>query len=200
MRAILFIVGALLVGCQPEIGPGTYYCGPERFCPPNLACDDSSFTCINAIAVAPFECPAMSQDAEPDDSQATAADLGALACGTVVTNSEGCVADADQADYYRFENAVACTGTNPHLELKLRFPVATVALVLEILDEAGQVVATGEPCTPEPNFSGRDHLCLEMAPDQAIYYIRVRVADDAPDCDGDCRHNQYLLDVVYPLA
>lgn len=199
-RVFAILVMMSVGACQPDIGPGTYYCGPERLCPPDLRCDDTSFSCVNEISVDPFVCPEASQDSEPDDGEATAIALGDLVCGAVLTNSEGCISGSDAADYYRFDNPTTCNGSNPHLELKLRFPVATVPLTVEVLDDAGQVVATGEPCTPEPNFSGRDHMCLELVPSQAAYYIRVRVADDAPDCDGDCRHNQYLLDVVFPLA
>ena len=190
-----------LSACQPEIGPDTYFCGPERFCPPDLACDDGSFTCVNSNSVDPFECPEGSQGREPNDVQGDADALGDLVCGAVVANLEGCIIAGDDADLYRIDNPTSCAGSRPHLEVKLRYPVATAVLVVEVLDDQGNVLATGEVCTPEPNFSGRDHACLELIPEQgASYFLRVRVADDAPDCDGACRHNQYRLDVVYPLA
>lgn len=199
MRALLALV--LVAGCTPEFGPDTYYCGPERFCPPNLVCDDNIFSCVEDFQRTEFACPEGSTVHEPDDDTASASDPGDLVCGALVVGTElGCVEGAD-ADLVELRTGASCTGANPHLEIKLRFPVATMPLTVEVLDDAGAVLTAGEVCTPAENFSGREHLCIEITPEaDTTYYVRVRAADGAADCSGDCAHNQYLLDIAYPLS
>ena len=67
------LVGAGLgTGCEPEIGTGTYYCGPAEFCPPSLACDQLTYTCVAPVLADPFLCPEESETWEPDDDLQTA--------------------------------------------------------------------------------------------------------------------------------
>ncbi len=196
---VLALAAGALAGCTPEIDSGTYYCGPERLCPPDLACDDNSYTCTYPFQVEPFACPDGSEVNEPNDSTAQADDLGDLTCGSSVLSAPGCVVGGD-GDYYRMNSVASCSGNDPHLEIKLRFPEADAPLALELLDESGAVVAAGQDCTPEDNFSGRSHLCIEFTPGTGVYFVRVQRQADGPDCDGACNFNQYQLDIVYPLG
>lgn len=202
MRAVL--LGALLAlagACSPEIGSGTYYCGPERLCPPDLECDDPTFTCERPSVAERFSCPGASQATEPDDSAGEAQDLGALACGLpILENRIGCVADQDDVDHIELELADECVGDDPHLEVSMRFPVALVPLSIELLDDDGEVIATGELCTPSGDATGTDLLCIDQRIPPGRYMLRIRSMEPAPDCDGDCHHNSYQLDVGYPLA
>lgn len=203
-RAVIATAAAGLagaVGCAgPEIGPGSYFCGPERLCPPDQECDDSSFTCVRPTAAQPFACPDGAEVAEPDATTAEAADAGELACGASLVTDEGCIAPGDDTDVVGFTFPSACTGTDPHLAVTLRFPLALVPLRVELLDADGNPLAAGEDCTPGDNFSGKQFLCIEQTLEAGSYFLRVTIDPDGADCGGDCRYNRYTLDVVYPLA
>lgn len=201
MRAAVLLAALVAVGCEAEIGPNTYYCGAERFCPPGLVCDDSSFSCVEDYQARPFTCPQDSETFEPDNSTAEAANFGDAVCGgSLIGNGVGCIEGSD-ADHIEVPIVQDCMGADPHIEIRLRYPIATMPLVVEVLDSGGQVLGVGEVCTPADNFSGREHLCLRLEPVAGqSYFVRVRAADDAADCGGDCAHNQYLLDIAYPLS
>lgn len=192
---------ATTVACSPEIGSDTYFCGPEGLCPPDLRCDDNTFTCRTPILFTPFECPAESEVAEPDNDQASAFDLGVLGCGDVIMqDAPGCAPDPSDVDLIRFEYLDNCNGPDPRIVINSRFPIAHVPLTLEVIDDTGAVVATGEPCTPRDNFSGRDTLCIEDRPPAGVYFIRIQTDAAGPDCGGECAFNQYLINVSVPLS
>lgn len=198
MRRLLLI--ALLPACAPEIGPGTYFCGPERLCPPNLACDENLFTCVRDVQVEPFACPAGSEVAEPDGTLAEAEDSGQLDCGEALATRAGCLAAGDEADILAFELPTTCAGTDPHVSVVVRFPVALAPLQLELVDAASGTLAAGDDCTPDENYSGKRHLCIEQALSPGTYYLRLSFDPEGADCGGDCRYNSYSLDVLYPLS
>jgi hypothetical protein len=202
-RTLLAALVALpIAACTPDIGGGTYYCGPERLCPPHLVCDEPSFTCENPLLAKPFSCPEGSEDAEPDNSMDDAFALGTLRCSEPLLDSwVGCIAEGDTVDYYLFEHANVCSGQDPHLDVRLRFPVALAPLKLELLDAQGEVVGTGEICTQPGDVTGTERHCLRLAPPPlGDYYIRVSLDPDGPDCDGQCRYNRYTLSINFPLA
>jgi hypothetical protein len=199
MRAAGLALVVVLGACTPEIGAGTYFCGPEMFCAPDLACNPTTFTCETPASFAAFTCPTNAEASEPDDDLATASSLGPLTCGVAPAADPGCIATGDDVDTIRFDFEPTCQGEDPHVAVTLQFPVATVPLELSLVDDSGAVLATGEPCTPEPNYTGMDWLCLRALPTAGTYYVRVRAAVDG-DCDGTCRFNQYLLAVAYRLA
>jgi hypothetical protein len=205
MRATASILGTALMicsfGCSPEITSGTYFCGPERLCPPDFECDDPTFTCENPIVAAPFSCPDGSQSAEPDELVTMARDLGETTCGDQIANAlTGCIVDINDVDHFEFDYLTECTGADPRLSVVIKFAIAHAALTLEVVDDSENVVATGELCTPSGDFTGREWLCLEFLPPTGTYFVRIRSDRDSPDCDGGCHYNQYQLSVSLPLA
>lgn len=200
MRFTLTALLIVLAGCEPEIGNGTYFCGPERLCPPDQECDDNTFTCVGPNQAVRFECSDEGNRLEPDDIPSMAFGVGALTCGVSPLDlSLGCVDSVDDEDYVTFDFDLDCPGNNPRLEIELTYPIALVPLKLELLDDAERVMATGELCTREPNFSGMDSLCIEMLPPTGTYFVRVTADRDGPDCGGDCHFNQYTLSIDFPL-
>jgi hypothetical protein len=198
MRPAAFLLA--LAACSPEIGPGTYYCGPEQYCPPDLACDPSTYTCQLPSSVDPFSCPLGTDAREPDDSTAVAFALGSVACGgEPLEGGTGCIDDGADEDWLELVFDRECQGSDPHLQIRVSFPIALVPLELALLDDQGGEVAAAEPCTSEPNYTGLDTLCLDVRPPDGTYYVRVRAAGHS-DCDGDCRFNQYFIDVRHLLA
>ena len=202
-RAILAaaVLALAVTGCTPEIGPGTYFCGPEKLCPPELACDEPTFTCESQTIAQPFMCPAGSQAFEPDDDMGAARSLDDLVCGQAVLGAwTGCVSEGSDADYVTFVNGTSCAGSNPHIAVTLRYPVAFAPLLLEVLDEQGAVIATGELCTLGNDATGTERVCLDLPQEPATYFIRVSADPEAPDCDGECQYNQYTLDISSLLS
>ncbi|HLU67929.1 MAG TPA: hypothetical protein VKZ63_16705 [Kofleriaceae bacterium] len=192
---------AALVGCSPDIGNGTYFCGPERLCPPDQECNDNTYTCESPRLAERFECPAGSTAAEPDDTAAEALDVGAITCGAVlVEDRRGCIGEVGDVDLIAFELVGACVGDRPHMEAAVRFPIALVPLRLELLDEEGAVIDVAEVCTVSGDATGTERLCIDAAIEPGRYLLRVQAEPDGPDCDGDCHHNQYTIEVTYPLA
>jgi len=202
MRLLATALILALAACTPEIGTGTYFCGPERLCPPELSCDDTSYTCIAPSSVDPFVCPEGFDDTEPDDEMSTAQDLGELDCGlNLLQAANSCLQAGSGADYYTFTYNGNCQGANPHLAIQMRYPIALVPLQLELIDGNGTVVATGDYCTQSNDSSGRESLCIDTPPvTGTTYFVKVSRDPDGPDCDGDCDFNQYLLNIAFPLA
>lgn len=199
MRVMVLIFAAAGAACSPEIGAGTYYCGPERLCPPHLVCDEPTYTCESEIIAQPFACPEGTEAHEPDNDLASARELASARCGMpVLEDQRGCLAAGDAADLYQFEVPTVCSGQDPHLTFRLSYTIAFTPLLLELVDDQGNVVATAEPC--EPNATGTDAVCLEIDPQVGTVRVRVTLDDAAPDCEGECRYNHYWLDILYPLA
>jgi len=199
MRCAVGLLALLAAsGCDPEIGTGTYFCGPELFCPPNLECNPNDFTCELPGSFEAFSCPSGSQSSEPNESTSEALEIGELACNLTGAPRTLCISDFDDVDYVSFEVG-DCFGSDPHVEVEIRYPVAMAPLSFDIVDENDDVITTGEPCTPDQNFTGMDWMCAQLPPTPGRYFVRVRATGDA-DCDGECRFNQYLLYVRFPVA
>jgi hypothetical protein len=194
MRALAFVLGALVAtACSPDITSGTYYCGDEQACPPELSCDGPTAQCVYPQDVEVFECPAGSNDAEPDDDVAAAADLGVGGCGAIPVTEVGCIDAGGDVDHATLTIPSSCPNG---LDLKLRYPLAFMPLQLELLDADGTLVEAGTICA-EADTSAQVTTCLSASvePD-TTYVIRVRPADDAPDCDGACAYNRYQLSIL----
>jgi hypothetical protein len=192
---IRLVVLALLAtaACTPDIQGGVYYCGPERSCPPDLACDEVTAVCVYPGQADPFACGEDGNLTEPDDSPDAAYDLGARGCGLQPTGIEGCIDQAGDVDHLEMLTSLDCD-VRP-FEAKIRYPVAFTEVTLEVLDAAGDLVATGEVCV-ELDELGQAHTCVDTSvpPDETMY-LRVRLRDGAPDCDGGCGYNRYQLSV-----
>jgi hypothetical protein len=168
------------------------------FCPPDLVCNPSTFSCETPGSFEPFACPEGSEVHEPDDDVSTAGELGRLDCNFNSEYGPICIDTLADTDVLKFE-VPNCVGEDPHVEVEIRYPIAMAPLEVEVTDEDGAVVATGEPCTPSSNFTGMDWLCAEMPPVEGTYYIHVRAIGDG-DCDGECPFNLYRLYVRYLIA
>ena len=200
MRGLVLAALMLCAACEPAIGNGTYFCGPERLCPPDQQCDDNSFTCVGPTVVEPFACTDEANMNEPDNLPGQAQTVGALACGVAPLDlSLGCVESANDEDYVTFDFDLSCAGNDPHFEITLSYPIALVPLSLQLLDENERVVADGELCTRDSNFTGMDSVCIEMLPPTGTYFVRVASDPSGPDCNGDCHFNQYTLSIHFPL-
>lgn len=198
----------LSTGCKPEISRNTYFCGPDSLCPPNLSCqlgDNESFTynCVLPREVDPFSCPTPTADQEPDDGAGQGRDLGDIACGEQVQfQNWGCIENGDDIDHFRFVRPTDCNGNDPRAKATLRFPLGAAPLTMELLDESGQVLASGELCTPEEDLSGTEQVCIDHRDlPTGTYDLRITL-DEAgnADCDGACRFNHYQLVVASPVS
>jgi len=189
----------LALGCEPYVADSAYFCGPNRLCPPGQACDDLTWTCDDPNAIRRFECPEGSEDAEPNDELANAVDLGTLTCGQpLVSGRAACIPDKDDVDLYRFVLADACPRNNV-ASVGINFPAGFAPLVLEVLDESGAVVATGEVCTRDSLSNGLELVCADVPLTPQTYTIRVQPEiGKGTDCDGDCQYNWYELDLLLP--
>jgi hypothetical protein len=178
----------LLAGCEPEIGRGSYHCGPERLCPPDLVCDGVTAVCTVEHEALPFECAEGSTDTEPDDQLDAPYDIGVAGCGEARTMA-GCLSDDADVDHLAVTPPAGCE----ELGLEVRYPVAFAPVLLEVIDD-GTVVATSEVCE-ELDEAGRAVACLSAAVTaEAGYVVRVRRGDGG-DCDGACAYNRYDLSI-----
>lgn len=198
--AALVCLAGLITACSPDIAPGTYFCGPEKLCPPDLICHEPTFVCESAFDAEPFLCPEGTELAEPDNELATARNLP-VSCGNTVLSAEnGCLVSDETVDLFALDMPASCAGTAPRLELQIRYPVAFRPLRLELLDANGVVLATSTLCTPELESAGTDWQCLSYAPTEAVLYVRVGPDPEGPNCDGACDYNQYWLSITHKLS
>ncbi len=95
MRTLVIVIfGIFSFACEPEIGTGTYYCGENSLCPPELACDGPTFTCVTEGTEDPFECVS-SVGGESNADMDSAFDLGDLQCGDAsIQGNYGCIAQS----------------------------------------------------------------------------------------------------------
>jgi hypothetical protein len=204
MRAFALCFAIALASCKPEIVAGAYVCGPERYCPEDFVCNEMTVSCDNAATAQSFECAPGAADAEPDDNSEDGKEIGNLSCGTQIEISQadnlatwGCLANGDDVDHFRVA-IPSCSGGDPHVSIGLQYHVAFAPLSVELINGAGEVVASGEICTDSSN-SGVERLCLESpSPAAGDYVIRIRSTGEA-DCDGECAFNRYLLRTAYLL-
>lgn len=183
----------VLASCAPEVPGGVYYCGPERACPPDLVCDDATAVCVYEAEADPFACGEDANLPEPDDTLALATSYGPRGCGFAPVVSEGCLDHAADIDHIAFTTSLDCD-VRP-FEAKVRYPIAFAPVVLEILDEAGEVIAAGQECV-DLDETGQTHHCVELdLPEDTAHYLRMQRVDGSPDCDGTCRYNRYQLSI-----
>lgn len=187
-RALLLLA---LAGCEADIASGTYYCGPAGACPPDLACDGATAVCVLPSQVDPFGCGPEGNGNEPDDELAAPFDLGTAGCETAVVAREACIDAADDVDHLALTTPASCATA---VEVLVQHPVAFAPLSVELLDGAGEVIATGV-VIEEIDETGRTQLAATAEVGAAApAVVRVRLAD-GDDCGGACAHNRYSVTV-----
>ncbi len=208
LAALVPLLAALhLVACKPDITGGNYFCGPEAFCPPNLACqlgdlETFAYNCVIPISLVPFECPEISIDKEPDNSIETVSPFGTLQCGAQLAASNwGCIPRGSDVDHFKVTTVGECGGANPRFQASIKFPVGSAPLLLELLNEDGTLVEKSELCTSSVDMTGTDQHCLEVFNlPPGDHYLRVSIDPDAnADCGGSCRFNRYQLFASSPV-
>lgn len=193
VRGAAIAAALLLAACEPDIGSGVYYCGPERACPDGLRCDDATAICKFPDLAEPFTCGNGANDLEPDDDPAEAGDVGTGGCGAVSIVEVGCVDTADDVDHVAFTTPASCDGD---LEVIVRFPIAFAPVTVEVLDDAGTVLGTGAVCDDLDEF-GQTRVCAEASvePSQLVM-LRIAAEPGGADCDGACAFNRYQLSIL----
>ena len=191
MRAL--VLSTLFVAaCSPDVAPGTYLCGPDSLCPDGLVCNGPDNICVSPSAQQAFECGKFA-DVPGDDAPATAQDLGALTCVSLVREKRGCLPGGDTGDFYTFTVDAACT--NVRVKASVAFPVAFQSLALQ-LGKLGEMPQTIEsPCLGiRGDQEGDAVACLDAPVGPGTYALGV-VPSGADNCDGNCRYNRYGLAV-----
>jgi hypothetical protein len=85
------------------------------------------------------------------------------------------------------------------LQVVLRYPIGLMPLGVEASSD-GVSLGVATLCTPDLNLTGQDTMCLDVAPAAgAQLLLRIARGADAPDCDGDCAFNRYIIAVTAPL-
>lgn len=181
-----------LAACTPDINGGTYYCGPNQACPPDLKCDGATALCVLPAVALPFTCPIGSNQHEPDDDAAHAEPVGVGGCGAASFQATGCIDKDSDVDLYAVTTAVGCAS----LRVLLKFPVAFADLGVDVLDGNGAVVASGDATGDVFGTDGQVAIDI-TAPTQAqaAYFVRVRIGA-AGGCGGACRYSWYQLSIL----
>jgi hypothetical protein len=198
MRALLLLVA--LTACTPDVVPGAYLCGPEASCPEGQVCNGEfveeaklqSETCVLPSIARPFVClPKI--DLEPDDTMEQGYFIADLGCVSNFAN-DGCMLEADSADWVTFEAPIGCT-SQVAVQTRLTFPIAYEELTIELWDFAQNVrIATDGECKSTPEgFLVRSCLDFALVPGTK-YAIKVTPNGQA-NCGGDCAYNRYTLTV-----
>jgi hypothetical protein len=185
----LVLATLALAACDPDIGSGAYYCGPERACPPGLRCDDSTAVCRFPREAEPFVCPEGSNNHEPDETADAAFDLGVVGCGAAAVAVEGCIDNDSDVDHYAITTGASCATVH----VTLQAPIALAQLAVEVVSPDGDVYDVGTVCE-DLDASGQVGLCVDLAvPGGNAYYVRVTKLEGGDDCDGTCAYNRYHL-------
>ena len=179
-----------LAACSPDVYPGTYFCGPELFCPPDQVCDPSSERCSEPDEVEPFACPEGSEASEPDDELAEARAL-TLGC-SIGTEFEGCIADGQDVDVVRLTIPANCIGGR--IELNLRSGLALATLAPSMTDGAGAALPMTS-CTAFPATEADVNECIALNDVPAEIFVHLGLAPGA-DCDGECAFNRYAVSAL----
>jgi hypothetical protein len=202
MRRVLGMAGLLaatsVAGCDPSVAIDTYFCGPNRGCPPGQTCNDREWTCTDSGLTQSFQCPEGGEAAEPDDTRDQALDLGDTFCGDVIVSERpGCLPDAGDVDIYRFNHAALCERNNT-IEVTVSYPAAFVPADLRVVDSAGNEVGEPVECTNPNAGSGRYSVCVDFELGVDSYFIEVSPLNGTDDCGGDCQFNSYVMDIRLP--
>jgi len=190
MRCAIAVVVA--AACSPDIAPGAYFCGPERSCPPDQACDGTG-VCVLAESVGPFACD-LGTDPEPDDTPGQAIAAPALACVSTPYVKAGCLHDGDPADWVSLAIPATCTAVE--VQVRITYAIGFEPVAIELWDLSGnQKIASGGGCVGSLPSAGDDDLCITVAVQPGGHYGLVVKPAGGGDCGGGCAYNRYNLTV-----
>lgn len=193
MRTAVVVALGLVAACTPEIVPGSYFCGPERACPDDQACDGATNLCVLPSQVQPFACPSPTEtvEVEPNDDMVNAQLIANLECVSRTAEIVGCTRDLDREDWFVFDVPVGCTAVA--VEGRLTFPLAFEVLDLDAHGSTGLTIATGGQCAIFDADDGDEQRCLDV-PLTPGSRSALRVArSGVGSCGGACAHNKYTL-------
>ena len=182
--------GAL--GCTPDIGSGSYLCGPENECPEGQSCDGVDGTCVFTNTQRPFACEP-TREHEPDNTPDQAITIAGLACVSTPHIDDGCLAAADGQDWIRFRVPASCLAVQ--VEARVTFPVAWEPVTFELWDLTSTTLIASDAMCKSAAASGEDAGCITSPVTvDGTYGIKVRPAGGG-DCGGACNYNRYQLTV-----
>lgn len=191
MRAAFLWIA--FTACTPDIAPGSYLCGPEQVCPDDQACDGLTNTCVLPSQVRLFACPTDANEVEPNNAASSAQQVTNLACVSPTAEVIGCSKDQDEEDWFQFNVPATCTTVG--VEARLTFPLAFEVLSLELRNDSGAVLSTGDTCLQSEPDDGNEQRCLAMAlTPGGRYAIRIARTGEGK-CGGACAHNRYTLGI-----
>lgn len=179
MRAWLGAIAALgLAACTPQIESGAYFCGPSEQCPPELACDGETSTCVQPANVSAFTCT-------------EGPSLPTPGCGPDAIGSNGCVLTADAHDQITFQSPACVVMAT----VMITYSEGFMPLTVTVRDGAGATIGTSAPC--HSVHGGDQDACIEFATLVGENYtFDVAATSGASTCGGACGFNRFDLSVV----
>jgi hypothetical protein len=195
MRGLGLVTALAIAACTPTIDPGAYFCGPEGACPEGQACNGPDNTCVLANQALPFECGFDHTDVSGDDATATGQSVLLTSCVSPVFSTPGCLPVGDVADWFQFDVPATCGAVE--VAARISFPVAFERLELQLSEENGVGQAREVPCTggsvnPDDPEETR---CLTATVQPGKHYAIGAVPDGTQDCDAQCKHNRYVIQI-----
>jgi hypothetical protein len=189
--ALLFVIVA---ACTPTVDPGTYFCGVDGSCPEGQACNGPDNTCVLANAAMPFVCGPDHTDVTGDDATATGQAIPLTSCVSQVFAATGCLPAGDTADWYQFDVPANCTAVE--VEARIAFPVAFERLQLLLSEANGAGQARETPCTsPGDEDAPEEIRCMTATVQPGTHYAVGAVPDGTQNCDEQCKHNRYSIQI-----
>lgn len=193
-RALVLAV-ATLAGCAPAIDYGTYLCGVEQRCPEGQACNGTDNRCVRPDDVEPFACDPQAQR-EPDNTAAEAFELPAMACVSIPTVLDGCLAEGEGEDWFKVVVPMGCTAVVTRI--RITYPLAWQEVKVELGDAGGTILEGEGECdaseTALDDLGFLDKCIKRTVTPGETFTIRVW-SDGALSCGGACAFNRYSLSV-----
>ena len=200
LAASLLVVAS---ACSAEIAPDTYFCGPERLCPEGLACNNLDNVCTVPTGVQAFDCVDQLGMTIPDrnDDDTPTSGFDVTNEGSCLQNRElrACLFENDPGDWFQFDLADSC-GTSVKMTGRLTFAVAFEPVAVHLSVEDGTPMPIDVECDQTSSAAGQTQRCFEMALTGNTHYAVGMVHSEVDNCDGECRHNRYVLDLRLEAA
>ncbi len=199
MRAVYLLV-LTVAACTPEVVSGSYMCGPDRTCPEGQTCNGEfdeaaglqQETCVLESLARPFSCvPKI--DLEPDDTMDQAFLIENLGCVSAPFVNDGCMLDAETADWVTFVAPSSCVAVA--VEARLTYPIAYEDLGLELWDVTANVKLTTDEACKSNLDTGRERRCLDYTLVPGTKYAVKVTPTGNGTCDASCAYNRYTLTV-----